>query len=726
MYEFNFGPISRTVNASTGIGDAINFASLPIHEVITALLAATNRDEFIAWLWHDLFKPLFWWPERTRWYHCPSDNPNEPLGYETGWSKATGIPPGLVATHHSRGSQQRCLEFRYREPDTIQNEFDQVILGRAARFLQLSFLAEPAMHTALLRAVIADAFMEAVTQKVAQAIETELRNRPPFFQRVHYLFEFQHSGFSNPPQDAEIHQWAGRYSIEPDKPNPGEMSIFHVIPTSLSDLVGQRIEVVVDLSETPPTQERFDQNIVSLVELLTVYQDSQTILMGIPHFLQVDLAQLMQEVRAGTEERLHRLDVRFLASPEELKKQARGLSSVNWSKLPLQRRGNEIDLLAHVFQEQLEIRQVGGAGTPLLLADVVARPRELTRNRSRRCRFCNTMFESAFPSGTATVGADFTDVEYIAFTGDICPMCQVYRLNSHKSRTPAERAQGITGDRKGYRGAFALIVPSSHFTYLENQCHQLEQPPLDVGGRFANPLQRSRVTLQEYNLFNMISRRIVARLWAALDPAHRSKPLPLPYLGAILLTQDRDKEVRALFDRMEQIFEAVELTAYPFRVVVQPAVEVAMEMAINDCKKHHTKHTYLKTNLVVVPVSPESKFTLVLDNQLQQEVSRQFFEDRRRLDEILRLIPTSARYSWLLDIFRGVDPLTAAMEALADQEDPLAHAEHFYTRLCPQTDGVAARWQRYREVCREIQDIVSRNPMLLEFYQKPKRKEAAR
>lgn len=48
MTEFDFGPISRTVDASTGKGDGINFASLPIHEAMVALLAGSNRDELVA------------------------------------------------------------------------------------------------------------------------------------------------------------------------------------------------------------------------------------------------------------------------------------------------------------------------------------------------------------------------------------------------------------------------------------------------------------------------------------------------------------------------------------------------------------------------------------------------------------------------------------------------------------------------------------------------------
>lgn len=280
--EFDFGPISRTVDASTGRGDAINLASLPIHEALTALLAATSRDEFVAWLWHDLFKPLFWWPQRDRWFHCPNNRRGNPLYGEGQWAQRTGIPSGLVETHHNRQNRQ----FVYKESDIVNNEFDQVAVGKDARFIQLSFLAEPATHTALLRAVIADAFMRVVTEMVAASIERELATKSPTFKRVRYVFDFQHVALSNPPTNPEIASLAGQYSSDF---TDDELVIKHLTPLREPDLDGRHVEVVVDLSTEPPSEERFSQGVVSLVELLTVYQDSRTVLMGIPQFLEVDI-----------------------------------------------------------------------------------------------------------------------------------------------------------------------------------------------------------------------------------------------------------------------------------------------------------------------------------------------------------------------------------------------------------------------------------------------------
>lgn len=61
-FSLNLGPISRTLR------DGIGFASLPIHEITTALLEARNQEEFIAWILHDTFKALFdfRWDEEVR------------------------------------------------------------------------------------------------------------------------------------------------------------------------------------------------------------------------------------------------------------------------------------------------------------------------------------------------------------------------------------------------------------------------------------------------------------------------------------------------------------------------------------------------------------------------------------------------------------------------------------------------------------------------------------
>ena len=99
MTPFNFGPIARTSAGKTD--DTINLASFPLHVVLNALVGSTSIEEFIAWLWHDLYKPAFYWtPGRggVSWYHTPG------VGAftkgETIFSRRTKVPMGLVSSHH--------------------------------------------------------------------------------------------------------------------------------------------------------------------------------------------------------------------------------------------------------------------------------------------------------------------------------------------------------------------------------------------------------------------------------------------------------------------------------------------------------------------------------------------------------------------------------------------------------------------------------------------------
>lgn len=92
--EFNFGPIARTDAARSR--DTINLAPFPLHVMLNALVGSTSIEEFIAWLWHDLYKPAFQWVKTTKgfsWYHIPG------MGAfalaEAIFATRTGIRPGL-------------------------------------------------------------------------------------------------------------------------------------------------------------------------------------------------------------------------------------------------------------------------------------------------------------------------------------------------------------------------------------------------------------------------------------------------------------------------------------------------------------------------------------------------------------------------------------------------------------------------------------------------------
>lgn len=734
--DFDFGPISRTETG--GRKNSFNLTSLPLHEVMDALMAAVNRDEFVAWLWHDVFKPLFWFRKNSEgeffWTHIANDRTGDPLARETEWSKKTQISPGLISSHHYR----RGRKLTYSEKEITSDQFDQVGLGREARFLQLAFVAEPATNTALLRAVVADAFIEVVTKATVDTIQQQLRTRQPIFERVRYAFEFGHAHLSSQPTEAEIQALANRYDVQV---HSDELVITHFTPVRSPDFDGRRVEIVIDLTAAPPTPERFEAGVFSLVELLTVYQDSRTILMSIPQFLSVDIQQLKQNVQARAAQRLQALDVLTVAPAAKVKKQVRMINRVDWSKLPLMCQGQNVDLLAHVFAEQIQVRIIDKSNllkqvnikdnkgrdkkkNIRLLTDVINWPIEQLQTKSRRCRLCSSAFDSALPAGAMTItnvfSSDFTDTEHVGFGGDICPMCRIYALNS-KFHTKAEQASGVIGDRKAYRGAFAVLMPSSHFTYRGDQRTLLEQPPLDIGGRFSGALQRATFTSQEFALFNALSRRVIGDVWRRLNDGDGAYPLPLPYLGAVLLTQDKAQDIRRLFDHLEVLFSDVKLWIYPFKTRIRPAIELAFEMTINDLQRHHTKHTYLKTNPITVTVSPESKFTLLVDNGLQLEVSHQFFTDRKRLDALLSGIKgLKRRRNWLLAVLQGNDPATATAEAFYDQAT-FWHAENTFWATQVGGGSPAEQWRAYERVQKEIKQIVSRYPLLIEFFANPRR-----
>jgi hypothetical protein len=731
--DFDFGPISRTETG--GRKDSFNLTPIPLHEAMDALMAANDRDEFVAWLWHDVFKPLFWFIQKPngelQWTHIANNRASDPLARESEWAGKTQIPSGLVSSHHYRSGRQ----LTYSEKEITSDQFDQVGLGRETRFLQLAFVVESATNTILLRAVIANAFMEIVTKMVADTLWQQLCTRQPAFEQVRYVFEFSQVHLSTHPTDAEVKTLADRYDV---KVKDNELLISHFTPVRSSYFDGRRVEMAIDLTATHPTPERFKADVFSLVELLTVYQDSCTILMSIPQFLSVDVQQLKQEVQAKATQYLQAMDVLTTIPEAKLKKQVRTINKVDWTKLSLIRQGPNVDLLAHGLNEQVAIRLIDSTSLPLqayqddrgrtfqarLLNKIAAWPVEQLRTKSRHCRICGSAFDSVLPAGVTTTAKtfspDFTDAQHIGFSGDICPMCRIYALNSHQF-TQAEKARGSTGMRKAYRGAFALLMPSSHFTYRDEQGTLLEQPPLDVGGRFSGALQRATFTSQEFVLFNVLSRRIIGEIWQRLNDGDGTHPLPLPYLGAILLTQDKAQDVRRLFDHLEVLFCNVELRVYPFKATIQPAVELAFEMAINDLQKHHTKHTYLKSNPITVTVSPESKFMLLVDNGLQLEVSHQFFADQKRIETLLSGIKgLERRRNWLLAVLGGNDPATATAEAFYDQAT-FWHAENTFWATQMGRGSPAKQWQAYEEVQKEIKQIVSRYPLLIEFFANPRR-----
>ena len=104
---FNFGPIART--AAGGRDDTINLASLPLHVLLNALTAATSAEEFIAWLWHDLYKPAFQWAKKNdndfSWLHIPG------IGAFQTAEKIFGLFRTSRITNHALPHQEDLEEF---------------------------------------------------------------------------------------------------------------------------------------------------------------------------------------------------------------------------------------------------------------------------------------------------------------------------------------------------------------------------------------------------------------------------------------------------------------------------------------------------------------------------------------------------------------------------------------------------------------------------------------
>jgi hypothetical protein len=714
--KFNFGPIART--DASEIHDTFNLAALPLHEMLNALMGATNRDEFVAWLWHDLFKPAFYWRPNNQgefsWNHNPGRGPFVPAEAKFADASVTNISGELVRTHHFRPGSSG--QFKILEQDVISDQVEQVNLGAAAVYVQLAFVAEPALPTALVRAVIADSFMEAVTRSVAQALSQTLTGKPPAFSRVRFVFETQGGfSFSAPPTEAEIWNQVGqRYDV---CVKDDELVMRHLTPVSIMmDTFGT--EVVIDLTGAAPSPEQLLQNTLGLAELLVAYQDGRTVIMTVPQpsIYMLDIAELRAETLRLAREKLGALDV--LTADKDT------------------------DLLAAVFDTQVYLREIPGrvsvpphvkkGSLGRLIDTVINYPTQQLANaakQGRHCRVCGSAFISNLPPKDDWPGPDFTDAEHLGIQGDICPLCRIYAVNSHKSHTPQEKASGVTGDRKAMRGSFALILPSSRFHVLDEGCRLIERPPLDVGGRFDphnKALQRVTVTQQESALFAQISRRIIAQLWRRIEP---TAPLPLPYVGGVLLTHREGDLIKKVLPALRELFTQVMLRAYPFEVEVIPHIELALEVALKPDKQHHTKHTLLKSRPAMLPVHPNGRLLALADNKMQVEISRDWFAAYDTVAQLVSQMPRSQRDEWLRRIAEGGDPATAFYESMrtrlkhSDDGHALNMTEGFWSERFGSDPAQA--WCDYEQKREELGEIFSRYPMLTEmFYSLTEREES--
>ena len=271
--------------------------------------------------------------------------------------------------------------------------------------------------------------------------------------------------------------------------------------------------------------------------------------------------------------------------------------------------------------------------------------------------------------------------------------------------------------RTSFRGSFAFFAPASHFAVDDQILKALEQPPLDIGGRFDNQLNRITVTTQEFTLFQQISRRIIAQLWQHIAP---DEHLPLPYLGAIALTHTKKEQVKNLLPHLNLIFSEVALKAYPFESKVQPAIEVALETSIKDTR-HAGKHTLLKTTPRIITVDPQSAIQILIDDNVQVSLTKTLFEREKLLTEVTQKLNrwkkrVNQKDLWLKLVLANNDPVTAVFEssvATTNLDDiAFKDAENFWD-LHIDKGNFAQSWEQYEMLNRNVANTFEEFPALL-------------
>ena len=716
MIQFNFGPIARTEAGNTR--NTINLASFPLHVMLNALVGSTSVEEFIAWLWHDLYKPAFHWVRNYRgdpaWYHVPG------LGAfsqaEKKFAQRTNIREGLVRTHH--GFKSRIPHFALHESDFISDQGDQIALGAAVNYIQLSLAAEPALPTLLARAIIADAFIEVVTKGVAKALQKVFiaDGRTPIEQ---VQFEFETTSnitFSSQRTNPEIWNKVGKHFDARMDGNTFIMS--HLTPVSNSKYESFATVFTADLTGKPLLSNEMLDNTVSLAELLVLYQDNRTVIIAVP---QSQLYTInLPKIRAATlDTSRRRLEQDFNV---------------------LTKKGG-VDYLKAAFDSQIEIREVPGrvskGGHFRSLNDAVQRPVELlteARNSSdgKLCCLTGTWFKTGLSvdslSSKNLFKPAFVDTEFVGLLEDaaqqryLTPLTYLYVINS----SGASRGETT---RKALRGAFAYFAPASHFAIDQQGVKAVEQPPLDRGNRFANQLNRVTVTTQEFTLFQQMSRRIIVKLWQSIT---KNKLLPLPYLGAIALTQESKQraQIAELLPKLNLLFSEVSLNTYPFELGARPAIEIGLEMSVHDRKLHHARHTLLKTTPHIITVDPRSTIPILIDDNVQVNLTEEFYKRVNRFIELTNELKNRKKKMnqkdlWLKLVLTSNDPVTAVFESavatinmrtlpktVSLETAAFNAAEDFWERHVDK-GNFAESWEQYERLNQRVTNTLEEFPALL-------------
>ena len=711
MTEFNFGPIARTSAGDTH--DTINLASFPLHVMLNALVGSTSIEEFIAWLWHDLYKPAFYWVRKGKlsWHHTPGLVPFD-QAIQT-FAQRTNIHEDLVRTHHFKTHR-----FTLGEDDFISDQADQVNLGATVNYIQLSLAVQPALPTLLTRSVIADAFIEVVTKDVAGTLEQAFIDdgRVPI-ERVQFKFETKtNTTFSLQPTNAEIWHAVGRhYDVYMDDKT---FIMHHITPVTSQKQKLFNTTFTADLTGKPLLPNEMLDNAVSLSELLVVYQDNRTVIIALPQsqLYSDDLTKKIQKIQKMTlDTSRHRLEQDFKVLTQK----------------------NGVDYLKAAFDNQIEIREVPGRlgkRPPKKdifrpLNDAIQRPGEMLsniRNSSKKkiCRLTGTPFVSNLPPAPTRLdklfSSKFVDTEFIGFEEDVAPLTHLYVINSPEAK------KGVSA-RKSLRGSFAFFAPVSHFAADQQELKAVEQPPLDIGGRFRNELNRITVTTQEFTLFQQMSRRVIVKLWQQIAP---DEHLPLPYLGAIALTHESNDRVRNLLPHLDFIFLDVALKAYPFESEACPAIEVALGATIKPDRSAHQKHTLLKMAPHITTVNAESTIPILIDDNVQVSLTKAFFNRGKLLTEVTNELKRSKKRVnqknlWLKLVLSNNDPVTAVLESSTAtinvgrlpknstlEDIAFKDAENFWDRHIDRGD-FAESWKQYEELKQNAANALEEFPALL-------------
>ena len=200
------------------------------------------------------------------------------------------------------------------------------------------------MPTLLARSVIADVFIEIVTKDVAEALKRAIKDdeRTPI-EQVRFEFEaVSNLTFSSPPNHAEIWNKVGHHF---DVRMDGTTFIMrHLTPIVDPKHESFKTVFTADLTGNPLSPNEMLNNIISLAELLVVYQDNRTVIIAVPQskLYSEDLPKKIQDIQSMTlDKSRHRLEQDFNVLTQK----------------------DGVDYLGTAFDSQVDIREVPGRQT---------------------------------------------------------------------------------------------------------------------------------------------------------------------------------------------------------------------------------------------------------------------------------------------------------------------------------------------------------------------------